>query len=546
MAAVLCASAAQAADSPGVYALIIGPEYKKPDELKHTVPKAKAMRDLVQKTYPSAHVWSLIGADATLDNVRQHLRKKLPTIPEFSLVIIYFVGHGERTVYRERQRSALDLLLAGATTVDYYAQSISINEIYAAIKTMVRSNVFVLIDSCHSGGDRYGVDSPEDDFEKRGTRAFVLASCSTNEVSLNGIFTDVVMDVWQRGVPAGGCQRPAEFTREVQLGLKAKQPYMTVDSPIGGYIASCMSELGAPSMLVGLQPDRQPKYPIWIAFGNRTPEVFDPSEPIFIRSVPRQNVEVSITCQNRDLGKLTARVDKVKNDLVMLHLKMPDDLAESVTTSNNRLAESSLASAKAIEAFSGDAATAYLDAAREFIKLNPRYNTNALMQKVLSLAAQDSEESRVASILLEKKPLPVVRESLQLAQRLREVGGADIAAAFDTAWSTQAAQQTTTTVTVADTSGTFTAYTPGADYITFRTATNDTPVKYYYKPSGNAPTVVDADGKVIDLSFLRPDMPVRYTYVKEGDRLVVNKITLTKPKSYYEAMTTTTTTTERP
>jgi len=38
-------------------------------------------------------------------------------------------------------------------------------------------------------------------------------------------------------------------------------------------------------------------------------------------------------------------------------------------------------------------------------------------------------------------------------------------------------------------------------------------------------------------------MPVRYTYVKEGDRMIVRKITLTKPLAYYEKTTTTTTTT---
>ena len=42
-------------------------------------------------------------------------------------------------------------------------------------------------------------------------------------------------------------------------------------------------------------------------------------------------------------------------------------------------------------------------------------------------------------------------------------------------------------------------------------------------------------------------MPVRYTYVKEGDRMVVSRVTLQKPLSYYEKKeTTTTTTTSKP
>src|SRR5205814_2155866 len=101
----------------------------------------------------------------------------------------------------------------------------------------------------------------------------------------------------------------------------------------------------------------------------------------------------------------------------------------------------------------------------------------------------------------------------------------------------------TTTTSTMDASGTITAYTPGSDYISFRTETSATPVKYYYTKST---TIVDPEGKTVEWSMIKPDMPVRYTYVKEGDRMVVTKITLTKPVSYYEKKETTTTTTTKP
>jgi hypothetical protein len=100
---------------------------------------------------------------------------------------------------------------------------------------------------------------------------------------------------------------------------------------------------------------------------------------------------------------------------------------------------------------------------------------------------------------------------------------------------------TTTSTSTVDGSGTITAYTPGSDYISFRTETSSAPVKYYYTKST---TIVDPEGKTVEWSMLKPDMPVRYTYVKEGDRMVISKITLTKPVSYYEKTTTTTTTTK--
>ena len=132
-------------------------------------------------------------------------------------------------------------------------------------------------------------------------------------------------------------------------------------------------------------------------------------------------------------------------------------------------------------------------------------------------------------------------------------------AAGAVALSTAFAQESSTTTTTAgggvsattststsslNGSGTITAYTPGSDYISFRSETSSAPVKYYYTKST---TVVDPEGKTVEWSALRPDMPVTYTYVKEGDRMVVSKVTLAKPLSYYEKKeTTTTTTTTKP
>jgi hypothetical protein len=102
---------------------------------------------------------------------------------------------------------------------------------------------------------------------------------------------------------------------------------------------------------------------------------------------------------------------------------------------------------------------------------------------------------------------------------------------------------TTTSTSTVDGTGTITTYSPGSDYISFRTETSSAPVKYYYTKST---TIVDPEGKTVEWSMLKPDMPVKYTYIKDGDRMVISKITLTKPVSYYEKETTTTTTTTKP
>ncbi len=99
---------------------------------------------------------------------------------------------------------------------------------------------------------------------------------------------------------------------------------------------------------------------------------------------------------------------------------------------------------------------------------------------------------------------------------------------------------TSASTSTMDGSGTITTYTPGSDYIMFRSEASAEPVKYYYSKNT---TVVDPTGATVEMSMLKPDMPVRYTYVKEGDRMVISKVTLEKPISYYKKETTTTTTT---
>ena len=127
-------------------------------------------------------------------------------------------------------------------------------------------------------------------------------------------------------------------------------------------------------------------------------------------------------------------------------------------------------------------------------------------------------------------------------------GGVACALALSTAFAQESSTAVTTTGSTGVTtststlngSGMITAYTPGSDFITFRSETSAEPVKYYYTKST---TVMDPEGKTVEWSMLKPDMPVTYTYVKEGDRMVITKVTLTKPLSYYKKETTTTTTT---
>ena len=112
-----------------------------------------------------------------------------------------------------------------------------------------------------------------------------------------------------------------------------------------------------------------------------------------------------------------------------------------------------------------------------------------------------------------------------------------------TTTTTAAATGVTTSTSEVSGSGVVTAYTPGSDYISFRTETSTEPVRYYYTKKT---VLVDPEGRTVEWSALRPDMPVTYSYVKEGDRMVVTKVTVAKPVTIYQKEQTTTTTTTKP
>jgi hypothetical protein len=107
-----------------------------------------------------------------------------------------------------------------------------------------------------------------------------------------------------------------------------------------------------------------------------------------------------------------------------------------------------------------------------------------------------------------------------------------------------AAAGTTTTETSTTTStGTISTYTPGTDYITFRTSTDAAPARYYYSKDT---TILDPEGHTVTWSAVRPDLPATVYYTRDGDRMVVRKIVLSKPAVIEKKETTTTTTTEKP
>jgi len=105
---------------------------------------------------------------------------------------------------------------------------------------------------------------------------------------------------------------------------------------------------------------------------------------------------------------------------------------------------------------------------------------------------------------------------------------------------TSTTQQTTTSA-----AGSIVTYTPDSDYFMFRTTSAAAPVRYYYTKDT---TLVDPAGRLVSWSAVRPDMPATVYYSTVGDRVVVRKVVLARPRpaGLITHDETTTTTTTRP
>jgi len=139
------------------------------------------------------------------------------------------------------------------------------------------------------------------------------------------------------------------------------------------------------------------------------------------------------------------------------------------------------------------------------------------------------QETTLAKIL-------AVACSLGLATALAQTS-TTVTTTKDAATGTVVTETTSTT----DTSGTITEYTPGSEYFTLRAGTTGAPARFYYT---NDAHVFDPEGHPLSWSVLRPDIPATVYYVREGDRMIVRKVVLSKP-AVVEKETTTTTTTEK-
>jgi len=156
------------------------------------------------------------------------------------------------------------------------------------------------------------------------------------------------------------------------------------------------------------------------------------------------------------------------------------------------------------------------------------------------------------SLSLQAPPEPRITNKPMKNNILKTSGAAFVAVslALCSLASAQTSVTTTTggtTATTTTTAGTISEFSP--DTIVVRSETAAEPIRYSYSKTT---TYVDETGAPVSRELIKSGLPVTVYYVKQGDRMIANKVivrkkttTTTSPAAVEEKRTTTTTTTEK-
>jgi len=121
----------------------------------------------------------------------------------------------------------------------------------------------------------------------------------------------------------------------------------------------------------------------------------------------------------------------------------------------------------------------------------------------------------------------MIKSFLSIAFAMAFIGSAAFAqtSTSSTTVATQPNGTTETTTTTTESSGTVTEFTPG-DILILKTEATE-PMRFKF---AKTVTYVNAHGKVIDASKIRKDSKVRIHWVKDGDNMLVEKVTVTRDR----------------
>jgi hypothetical protein len=255
----------------------------------------------------------------------------------------------------------------------------------------------------------------------------MLASSSQNEPSLNGYFTDVVLQMWSRARDDKQCLKPSDLHAKVQSALLEKsRGFMTCDLVFGAYIQSCFVELAGPSWMLLCEFSHYPKYPIQLyrnqeSAENRLGVVVPPKDIPFVRHLPREPLTLIAKCEGKEIGRVVVDPATSSGDVLTIPITIPEEFRDEVLSAASAARQADEAG-RLIEAFGGDPHSQYLKAAKLFTLAGADADNSALLRKVVRSAPKGSIAFKSASLALGYEKVSSVGIDLETATTLQQTG----------------------------------------------------------------------------------------------------------------------------
>jgi hypothetical protein len=185
--------------------------------------------------YPSKNVELLLDSDATLDGIRKALARLAQAAAADETVVLYFSGHGGRTLSGEY------LIPFDCDPTDIAGTALNGAELTTLLSGIQSERCAVLLDACHSSGTaelksldpaegiKAGLSEGTYNLLAQGKGRVMMASCRANEISVvvggmrNSLFTHHLLDALRGKVSAERVVRVFEVFHYVSDKVAAQQ-----------------------------------------------------------------------------------------------------------------------------------------------------------------------------------------------------------------------------------------------------------------------------------------------------------------------------------
>jgi hypothetical protein len=421
---------ADAAGAGKVFAIVVGVTNYADRNLMGADANAIKFHNLLKTVFSTnADIKLLLNKRAALTETEK-LLEEVPSLPEYSLFIFYFSGHGTLRRYANGRWSDTYLLLSdGAHARDTQPpiNGMNLSQVIQRIYRLNRGVAMVFLDCCHSGEQRSPIENPDVILANVKVKAFLLGACARSHETISGTFTDALVEAWTNA-PSRGCWTSDDLANQVRAKVPPNLAQIIVPGLSFGFrMNRCIARLNEPSSMVVLNfTNGLPREVVYVAIGNTilTNAPLNPDVdkecyyPLIVEKVPTV-ISLHRAGNPKPFWSIRAEKAQFDNDVIIYNVSLTDgnrkELCEPASN-YTRIANEA-------EAFGADPSVPYFMA---IASLPPGSRERA---ELLALAEKKSQKHREFFRLASADPrsitnvVPAILQAAQSSNALQVLRG---------------------------------------------------------------------------------------------------------------------------